>query len=83
MSDRICYWLDETLTDRQGHYVPGLVVENESGYYEQTKVVLAMDLAAAKVVVEGLNADMGITPEDARDIIGSSMRLGNIKDDHG
>ena len=77
--DRICYWLDETLTDKAGHYVPGLVVENESGYYEQTKVVLATDLATAKATVETLNADIGITPQDARDIITSSMRLSNIE----
>jgi hypothetical protein len=77
MATRICFWLDESMTNPEGH-LPILVTENEAGYNPTTYVLPGLDFATAQAVVREWNAEMGVTPEDARDIVGSSIRLGNV-----
>lgn len=76
MVERICFWLDESMTNPEGHFQPGLVTENEAGYFPTTYVLRDLDFPTAQAVVREWNTEMGVTPKDARDIVGSSIRLG-------
>jgi hypothetical protein len=78
MAERICFWLDESMSNPEGRFVPILVTENEAGY-NPTNYDLPGDFATAQAVVGEWNTELGVTPKDARDIVASSMRLGNVR----
>jgi hypothetical protein len=73
---RLCYYLNPTFVNDDGNFVPAIVQENEAGYH-LTNYDYGKDYALAEKCVEGLNTKLGLTKQDAQDIVTSSMRASN------
>ncbi len=76
---RICLFVDATML-HEGGYVPSVVREGESGHYPLTGAGVGAspwywghDLEKAKKIAADYNAQMGLSEDDARDIVLSSM----------
>lgn len=76
---RVVLYVDQTMLTERG-YRPVMVAEGESGYYEQGDPenlkepwYFGHDFPTAERLVDEANARLGITPEEARDIVFSSM----------
>jgi hypothetical protein len=79
---RQCFWLDETCVDPNGKgFIPSLVTEGEPGHSPlkgdpekfQSPWVWGPTIQDAKRQVREANEALGITPEQATDIVLSSM----------
>jgi hypothetical protein len=72
-----CLYVSEVMTKRHGdgsrHFYPGIVVEDEPGYY-MTDWDYGTDFAEAATAVVATNAKRGISQVEVMDILGSSMR---------
>lgn len=84
---RRCLHILETEYDKDGGYIPVMVTENEPGYNAMRgQGELAQpwywghDLDVAKRLAAEANADLGISPDDALEIVASSMAAQNDRD---
>jgi hypothetical protein len=72
-----CLYVSEAMTKRHGdgskHFYPGIVVEDQPGYY-MTDWDYGSDFAEAAATVIATNAARGISQVGASEIVGSSMR---------
>ena len=76
---RQCLYVDETM-QHEGGYVPSMVTEGEPGHAPlegnhplASPWFFGQDIETAKRLVEETNAKLGITPDQAREIVLSSM----------
>lgn len=84
---RQCYWVSETQYDEGKGYVPSLVTEDEPGHSplrgkddSQTPWYWGDTIEKAREVVEQANRDtFGIEPEQAEEILLSSMNAGKVQ----
>jgi hypothetical protein len=76
MSKRIVYYIDQTMTDENGQYVPALVEENEPGY-SPTTYKWGTDYAKARQWVDEANEKLGIDHVTAMKIVASSIAAHN------
>jgi hypothetical protein len=72
-----CLYVSAAMTKRHDdgsrHFYPGIVVQDEPGYYT-TDWDYGTDFAEAAAAVIAANAKRGISQLEATDILGSSMR---------
>lgn len=68
---RRCYFVMEGKRDDDG-WIPCIAVENEQGYYPTTWRY-DCDFSKAQEIVDGLNARLGLTKQDALKIQLSTM----------
>jgi hypothetical protein len=75
-----CYVILETEFDPGKGYVPSLVVQDDPGHYPMrgsgpfaSPWYWGLTLDAARAACAAANAERGITPEMAQDIVDSSM----------
>jgi len=68
MSDRIAYTIVETERTDDGHYIPCIVKEGETGYW-RTTWRWGKDKAIAEKIAEERNEKMGISKEDAMRLV--------------
>ena len=71
MEQRICYWIVQSTLNEAGNPTVALVKENEGGYYP-TDFDWG-DYETARKIANQLNAEVGITEEEAAEIVASSM----------
>lgn len=72
--NRVVYFMQRTVTDkRTGQYVPCIAVEGERGYH-RTDWQWGHDYEQAEKWCEERNMHMGITPQEALDIVLGTMR---------
>jgi len=76
---KYCYGVFESSKDENG-YIPGLVIENESGYYPMVGKgegaapwYWGKTLEHAQQIADKVNAEMGIDKKRSAEIIASSM----------
>ncbi len=69
---RLCYYLDETLMNKDGNYQPSVVKEGEPGHYP-TNWDYGRDYELALQCVQVQNEKLGLTQTDVEHIVGSSM----------
>lgn len=74
---RWCYWVSIAWTDAFGEYTPRIVFEDVPGLFI-TDYAWGRNLAKAQKIAEDFNSKRGITPQDAMDIVSSSMRASNV-----
>lgn len=81
VTGRYCYYLTPTMLTADG-YLPIIVIEGVPGSTPPSGDAATAqpswwgdDLAVAKLRVEEANARLGITPQDARNIVLSSMSV--------
>jgi len=81
---RWCYTIMEGQTS-DGQYVPSVVVENESGHRPllgrgelSVPWRWGSDFEKAKQIAAEANEAIGVSPEDAIEIVASSIRAGNV-----
>jgi len=67
-----CYFIQETVKDKDGGYIPCIAVENERGYYK-TDWNWGDNLELARQCADDKNNAMGISPREAYLIVLSSM----------
>lgn len=86
MSRRLAFYVDEAFMTRDG-IVPALVTEGEPGYGlmlgngpYSSPWYWGMDIETAQKVCDKANADRGLTPEEARAIVDSSIAAQNRQD---
>lgn len=72
---RCCYYADEVMVE-QGHVA--LVTENSPGYLGIALHPDERDLMRAKAKCERVNTELGLSEDDVRDIVASSMRQGKV-----
>lgn len=76
---RSCVFVDETMMTPHG-IVPSVVYENEPGHWPLSGKGAGSapwywgDLATARKIAADYNAKLGLSEDDARDIVLSSMR---------
>lgn len=64
MEPRKVYFLQETVRDTDGGYIPCIAVEGEKGYY-RTDWNWGTDKDLAQKICDEKNANLGITPREA------------------
>jgi hypothetical protein len=70
---KCCYYIDPSMVNN-GHYEPVFVRRDVPGF-NPTGYNYGTDFAHAKKLVDDLNTNLlGITPEQAEEIVGSSIR---------
>lgn len=67
------YFIQPTVTDENGNYIPCIAVENERGFY-RTNWEWGNDIEQAQRIADMMNDKLGITRADANRIVISSMR---------
>ena len=84
-AQRQCLYVDESMLQEEG-YVPSMVTEGEPGYAPLAgngpfarPWFFGQDIETARRLVDEANAKLGITPEEAHDIVMSSMRASNSR----
>lgn len=75
---RVAYFILESQMNGDGEYNVLVAVEGESGYYK-TDWFWGRDLKVAEQIVRTKNEALGISVEDAYEIVLSSMRKGAIE----
>lgn len=73
MDKRKCYFVMQTVTDKDGNFIPCIAVEGERGYYK-TDWTWGKDLDLAQECAREKNEALGISERDAMLIVFSSMR---------
>ena len=63
----------ETVQDNDGNYIPCIVKEDETGYYT-TDWEWGTDLKEANELAKEYNAKLGLTQEEACNLVLQSMR---------
>jgi len=71
---RMVYFVQQTVTDEEGNYIPCIAIEGEAGYYK-TDWTCGKDLNLAEKLRDDRNTIMGISQKEAHKIILSTMRL--------
>lgn len=80
MDNRICYFIDETMCNDEGEWIPAVVEEYQSGY-SQTNWTWKCTFEKAKEYIKDMNSKLGLTELDAWKIVASSMGASNeLKD---
>lgn len=79
---RMCYWLPYIPNGAEqgadsSHYFPGIVYADEAGYYV-TNWDYGADRKLAAKCVDDLNARLGVSKDEALDIVLRSMALGRM-----
>ncbi len=73
MSDkRRCYFIQHTVKDEKGNYIPCIAIEGESGFYK-TDWQWGNDYELANDTAKLMNSKLGISEQDALEIVLSSM----------
>jgi|GEM_PF-3747656 len=75
VTKRRCYHLDESMTDKDGAFRPAIVTEGERGYVIAAHT-LGRNYETARLVVKVSNETLGISDDDRRVIVASSMAVG-------
>ena len=75
---RMAYFILESQMDEKGNYRALIAVEGESGYY-MTDWFWGDNLETAEQIARSKNEAMGVSPEDARLIVLSTMRKGAVE----
>lgn len=70
---RMAYFIQQTVTDKSGQYIPCIAVEGESGY-NLTDWTWGKDLDQAEAIADEKNEALGLTKEEAMKIVLSTMR---------
>ena len=70
---RTCYFIMETVTDKNGNYIPCIAVEGEQGY-QRTDWQWGKDLKLARECADDMNKKMGLSKQEAMIIQLRSMR---------
>ena len=70
---RKVYFIQETVTDRDGNYIPCVAVENILGFY-RTDWDWGSDFNEAQLIADRMNERLGITKHEATTIQLSTMR---------
>ena len=68
------YFVQHTVRNSQGHFIPCIAVQGQTGYYK-TDWSWDCDFETAQFLCAEKNAQIDITPKDAAHIVLSSMRL--------
>lgn len=79
-SKRWCWWVNETQDATDG-FIPSIVTESEPGHTPMAgnpethtaPYIWGATIEEARRTVDRANADLGITPDEARKIVTSSM----------
>jgi hypothetical protein len=71
---RSVYFVQRTVTDQQGNYIPCIAVEGERGFY-RCEYSWTNDYKQCQELCNEKNAVMGYTPQEAMLIQLSTMRL--------
>jgi hypothetical protein len=74
---RLVFFLDQSMTDADGNFVPSLVEEGQPGH-TPTNYRWGTDWEVAKAARDESNRRLGIEPNEALLIIAESMRLGSV-----
>ena len=74
---RYCYFIFESMKDEQGNYRPGIAVDGEPGYYV-TDYDYGTDFMFAQMGVDKANEKIGVSVDDAMDIVATSMAAGSL-----
>jgi hypothetical protein len=69
---RRCYFIQETVKDEEGEYIPCVAVEGEKGYYK-TDWHWGKDRELAEHCCEVKNAGLGVKKMDAYQIVMSTF----------
>ncbi len=72
---KFVYFINESVTNRNGEYIPCIAIEGVSGYY-RTDWYWGKDLKLAEECAEGKNEIRGISREEAIKIVFSTMSFG-------
>lgn len=83
---RQCYWVDnDSFDEDKNAYIPSLVTEDEPGHrlfsggLDETPYYWGKTLDEARAVCAQVNKDLfGLSEEDTREIIRSSMKAGPV-----
>lgn len=71
---RKAYFVNEAIRNEHGELVVCIAIENEPGYF-RTDIYYGTDMALAEQCVDQINKKIGLTPEEAGDIVLSSMKI--------
>jgi hypothetical protein len=71
-TQRLCYTILETETNKNGEYIPCIVKEGESGYF-RTDWLWGKDIKIARQCAKEKNEGLGHSDKDVHKIIASSM----------
>jgi hypothetical protein len=76
MGNRKCYYTNEGFFKRESQtFTVAEITEDETGYTPHGQ---STTLGGAQVMVDELNAQLGLTRDDVLDIVASSMRAGAV-----
>ncbi|MET0711060.1 MAG: hypothetical protein ABWZ30_00950 [Jiangellaceae bacterium] len=82
MTKRQCFYVNETMRTEHG-YIPSMVTEGEAGFAplsgngdQAQPWYWGHDLARAKQIAAESNAELGLTEDDVRAIVLSSLAAG-------
>lgn len=70
---RLAYYIDQTMHDKSGAWVPAIVEEDDFGYTPVSYRWPGITFEQAKAHVAGMNTDLGLTTEDVLTIVASSF----------
>ena len=74
MSDDRAYFIQDTVLDTDGGFIPCIAVRGEQGFHK-TDWNWGTDREIAEQIAEEKNAAMGVSPKDAIMIVMSTMRF--------
>ena len=70
---RKAYFIQDTVTDANGEYIPCIAVENVRGFY-RTNWTWGKNRKQAQLIADRMNERLGISRKDAYTIVLDSMR---------